>query len=34
LYGGSGAPQDADPATQDAIAKQIWADSGSEAWVC
>ena len=34
LYGGEGAPQDASPAEQDAIAAQIWADSGSAAWVC
>ena len=34
LYGGEGAPQDASPAEQDAIAAQIWADAGSAAWVC
>jgi hypothetical protein len=34
LYGGSGAPQDASPAEQSSIASQIWADSGSDAWVC
>jgi peptidoglycan hydrolase CwlO-like protein len=34
LYGGRGAPQDASPAEQSAIASQIWADSGSSAWVC
>jgi septal ring factor EnvC (AmiA/AmiB activator) len=34
LYGGEGAPQDASPAEQDAIAAQIWADSGPAAWVC
>jgi hypothetical protein len=33
-YGGSGAPQDASPAEQDAIAAQIYADSGGSAWVC
>lgn len=33
-YGGTGAPQDASPAEQSAIAGQIWADSGSAAWVC
>jgi septal ring factor EnvC (AmiA/AmiB activator) len=34
LYGGNGAPQDAPKAEQDSIAGQIWADSGSSAWVC
>src|SRR5215211_2317540 len=34
LYGGSGAPQDASPSEQSQIASQIWADSGSSAWVC
>jgi septal ring factor EnvC (AmiA/AmiB activator) len=34
LYGGSGSPQDAPKAEQDAIAAQIWADSGAGAWVC
>jgi septal ring factor EnvC (AmiA/AmiB activator) len=34
LYGGSGAPQDASPGEQSDIASQIWADSGSSAWVC
>ncbi len=34
LYGGEGAPQDASKAEQDAIAAQIWADSGFSAWVC
>jgi septal ring factor EnvC (AmiA/AmiB activator) len=34
LYGGSGAPQDASPAEQSQVAAQIWADSGSSAWVC
>jgi septal ring factor EnvC (AmiA/AmiB activator) len=33
-YGGKGAPQDAPKAEQDAIAAQIWADSGPGAWVC
>lgn len=33
-YGGSGAPQDASPAEQSAIAAQIYADSGGAAWVC
>ena len=28
LYGGEGAPQDASPAEQDAIAAQIWATQG------
>ena len=34
LYGGEGLPQDASPAEQAEIAAQIWADSGSAAWVC
>jgi septal ring factor EnvC (AmiA/AmiB activator) len=34
LYGGSGSPQDASPEEQSRIAAQIWADSGSSAWVC
>jgi septal ring factor EnvC (AmiA/AmiB activator) len=34
LYGGQGAPQDAPKAEQDRIAAEIWADSGSSAWVC
>ena len=34
LYGGQGAPQDAPKSEQDSIAAQIWADSGSSAWVC
>ena len=34
LYGGKGAPQDAPKAEQDRIAAEIWADSGSSAWVC
>ncbi|MFI5025553.1 MAG: transglycosylase family protein [Solirubrobacterales bacterium] len=34
LYGGPGAPQNASKAEQDRIAAEIWADSGSSAWVC
>lgn len=34
LYGGKGMPHEASPAEQDAIAAQIWADSGPGAWVC
>ena len=34
LYGGKGKPHQASPAEQDAIAAQIWADSGPGAWVC
>lgn len=34
LYGGSGNPEDASPSQQSDIASQIWADSGSSAWVC
>jgi septal ring factor EnvC (AmiA/AmiB activator) len=34
LYGGQGNPQDASKSEQDSIAAQIWADSGSSAWVC
>jgi peptidoglycan hydrolase-like protein with peptidoglycan-binding domain len=33
-YGGSGLPQDASPAEQNAIAAKIWASSGSGAWSC
>ncbi|MFI5025143.1 MAG: transglycosylase family protein [Solirubrobacterales bacterium] len=34
LYGGHGLPQNGSPSEQDDIAAQIWADSGSSAWVC
>jgi len=34
LYGGHGEPQSAPKAEQDRIAGEIWADSGSSAWVC
>ena len=34
LYGGEGEPQNAPKAEQDRIAAEIWADSGSSAWVC
>ena len=34
MYGGKGKPHEASPAEQDAIAAQIWADSGPGAWVC
>jgi septal ring factor EnvC (AmiA/AmiB activator) len=34
LYGGQGEPQNASKAEQDRIASEIWADSGSSAWVC
>ena len=34
LYGGQGEPQNAPKAEQDQIASEIWADSGSGAWVC
>jgi len=34
LYGGQGEPQNASKAEQDKIAAEIWADSGSSAWVC
>jgi peptidoglycan hydrolase CwlO-like protein len=34
LYGGSGAPEQASKAEQDRIAAEIWADSGTGAWVC
>lgn len=34
LYGGEGDPQDAPKSEQDAIAAEIWADSGGGAWVC
>jgi muramidase (phage lysozyme) len=33
-YGGEGTPHTASKAEQDAIAAQIWADSGPSAWVC
>jgi septal ring factor EnvC (AmiA/AmiB activator) len=33
-YGGKGSPQGASKQDQDEIAAQIWADSGSGAWVC
>jgi hypothetical protein len=33
-YGGTGAPQDASPDEQSAIAAEIYADSGGAAWVC
>ncbi|HWM55609.1 MAG TPA: transglycosylase family protein [Solirubrobacterales bacterium] len=33
-YGGRGAPHEAPKAEQDRIAAEIWADSGSGAWVC
>jgi septal ring factor EnvC (AmiA/AmiB activator) len=34
LYGGQGEPQNAPKGEQDRIAAEIWADSGSGAWVC
>lgn len=34
LYGGKGLPHEAPKAEQDRIAAEIWADSGSSAWVC
>ena len=34
MYGGEGDPEDAPKAEQDAIAAEIWADSGGSAWVC
>jgi septal ring factor EnvC (AmiA/AmiB activator) len=34
LYGGKGLPHEASKAEQDRIAAEIWADSGSSAWVC
>jgi septal ring factor EnvC (AmiA/AmiB activator) len=34
LYGGKGAPHKASKSEQDRIAAEIWADSGSSAWVC
>jgi septal ring factor EnvC (AmiA/AmiB activator) len=34
LYGGEGSPEDAPKSEQDAIAAEIWADSGGSAWVC
>jgi septal ring factor EnvC (AmiA/AmiB activator) len=34
LYGGQGEPQNAPKAEQDRVASEIWADSGSGAWVC
>lgn len=33
-YGGKGAPHEASKAEQDRIAAEIWADSGTSAWVC
>jgi len=34
LYGGKGEPQNGSKAEQDRIASEIWADSGTSAWVC
>jgi peptidoglycan hydrolase CwlO-like protein len=34
LYDGQGEPQNAPKQEQDRIAAEIWADSGSSAWVC
>jgi septal ring factor EnvC (AmiA/AmiB activator) len=34
LYGGQGEPQNGSKEEQDRIAAEIWADSGSSAWVC
>jgi septal ring factor EnvC (AmiA/AmiB activator) len=34
LYGGQGEPQDGSKPEQDRIAAEIWADSGTSAWVC
>ncbi len=34
LYGGKGEPQNGSKAEQDRIAAEIWADSGTGAWVC
>jgi septal ring factor EnvC (AmiA/AmiB activator) len=34
LYGGQGEPQDGSKEEQDRIAAEIWADSGTSAWVC
>jgi septal ring factor EnvC (AmiA/AmiB activator) len=34
LYGGKGEPQNGSKAEQDRIAAEIWADSGTSAWVC
>lgn len=34
LYGGQGEPQNASKTEQDRIAGEIWADSGTSAWVC
>ena len=34
LYDGQGEPQNASKAEQDRIASEIWADSGTSAWVC
>lgn len=34
LYGGQGEPQNGSKAEQDRIASEIWADSGTSAWVC
>ena len=33
-YGGTGLPQDASPAQQNAIAAKIWAAEGGSAWSC
>jgi muramidase (phage lysozyme) len=33
-YGGTGSPQDAPPAEQDAIAAKIYATDGRGAWSC
>ena len=34
LYGGQGEPQSASKEEQDRVAAEIWADSGTGAWVC
>jgi septal ring factor EnvC (AmiA/AmiB activator) len=34
LYDGQGEPQNGSKAEQDRIASEIWADSGTSAWVC
>ena len=34
LYGGQGEPQNGSKAEQDRISSEIWADSGTSAWVC
>jgi septal ring factor EnvC (AmiA/AmiB activator) len=34
LYGGQGEPQNGSKEEQDRIAGEIWADSGTSAWVC